>query len=343
MRLLGSFWAKKLNILKNKVQIWCGELVIKPQHATLVMSWHRSSWFHWKHLWFCSGQQLLCMRLQCNNSCHMEHVLTKELKNATDGFGEMERANSKSTLLLSKVGANESQISTCGEKKICTLSMSETAPNCGGLKHRMFSSCRNVTVQTSIFTDFTQHIFQKCVVAEYSGAAGVKDKYLGANETWRDIILAPTRIMDLGHDLISWSVRFLHQIYEPQWGRLVCVKESNFICSSLFSIYNIYILTMIYLHSAALHGHFFCIRTVWVIYMWELREVRTWDNTLKLELTFLHSVSIRFIYFWVVWDYPFITRLCKAQNLNLLHNKALSCKDDAFESALVNNVNTFST
>lgn len=43
--------------------------------------------------------------------------MTEELKNATDGFGEMERENSKNTLLLSKVGVNESQISK-GKKKI---------------------------------------------------------------------------------------------------------------------------------------------------------------------------------------------------------------------------------
>lgn len=91
-------------------------------------------------------------------------MLTAELKNATDVFGEMEREKSKNTLLLSKVGANESQISMCGEKKICMISMSETAPNCGGLKHKMVSSCRNVTVQTSIFTDVTQHIFSEQLV-----------------------------------------------------------------------------------------------------------------------------------------------------------------------------------
>lgn len=71
----------------------------------------------------------------------------------------------------------------------------------------------------------------------------------------------------------------------------------------------------------------FCLSPVWVIYMWELREVRTWDNSLKLELTFLHSVSIRFIDFWVVCDHPLSTQLCLAQHPNLLHNISIKLQE----------------
>lgn len=48
----------------------------------------------------------------------------------------------------------------------------------------------------------------------------------------------PTRIMYLGHDLISRSVRFRYQIYEPSLskpleGCLACIKVSNLTSSSL--------------------------------------------------------------------------------------------------------------
>lgn len=46
----------------------------------------------------------------------MDRVVTEELKNGTDGFGETEGENSKNMALVFKTSANESQISMCGKK-----------------------------------------------------------------------------------------------------------------------------------------------------------------------------------------------------------------------------------
>lgn len=85
------------------------------------------------------------------------------------------KENSKNTVLVFKVQLSHRSL-PCG-KSLHILSTCETAPNCGGSKHRAVTSCRillyNVQFLYSLMLYNTFYL--KCALMQNQGGTGVKD------------------------------------------------------------------------------------------------------------------------------------------------------------------------